>query len=196
MATVQSNPLILSGPPATIDDLYRVEGKAELIDGRIVHFMSSGIQPSEIALTIAIFLREYAKLTGRGRAAGDGLGYAIRPPLRSQRESFSPDASYYSGLLPNNLMRFIEGPPTLAVEVRGEGDYGPAAEREMADKRADYFEAGTLVVWDVNPLANTIACYRAASPIQPTVFRGGDMANAEPAVPGWKIAVDAIFSGS
>ena len=48
-------------------------------------------------------------------------------------------------------MRFIEGPPTFAVEVRSENDYGPAAEREMAAKRADYFEAGTLVVWDVDP---------------------------------------------
>ena len=48
-------------------------------------------------------------------------------------------------------MKFVEGTPTLAVEVRSEEDYGPTAESEMAEKRADYFEAGTLVVWDVNP---------------------------------------------
>jgi Uma2 family endonuclease len=195
MATVQNNPMILSGPPATIDDLYRVEGKAELIDGRIVHFMSSGIQPAEVALTIALYLREFAKLSGHGKGVGDGLGYAIRPPLRSRRQSFSPDASYYAGPLPSNLMRFIEGPPTLAVEVRSEGDYGPAAEREMAEKRADYFEAGTLVVWDVDPVARTIASYRAATPSQAVMFRTGDTADAEPAVPGWTISVDAVFSG-
>jgi len=93
-------------------------------------------------------------------------------------------------------MRFIEGPPTFAVEVRSEGDYTPAAEKEIAAKRADYFEAGTLVVWDVDPIARTIACYRAASPTQPTIFRAGDTAEAEPAVPGWNIAVDTVFSGS
>ena len=48
-------------------------------------------------------------------------------------------------------MRFVAGPPTFAVEVRSENDYGPSAEREMAAKRADYFEAGTRVVWDVDP---------------------------------------------
>lgn len=195
MASVQTNPMIPSGPPATIDDLYRVEGKAELIDGKIVHFMSSGIRPAEIALTIALLLREFAKGHG-GKAIGDGLGYAIRLPLRSRRQSFQPDASYYSGPLPNNLMRFIEGPPTLAVEVRSEGDYTAAAEKELAAKRADYFEAGTLVVWDVDPMARTIASYRAESPTQPEIFHAGETASAEPAVPGWKVAVNDVFSGA
>ena len=31
-------------------------------------------------------------------------------------------------------------------------DYGPAAEKAMAHKRADYFAAGTQVVWDVEIL--------------------------------------------
>ena len=53
-------------------------------------------------------------------------------------------------------MRFVEGAPTLAVEVRSEGDYGASAERDMAAKRADYFEAGTLVVWDVDPEAEVV----------------------------------------
>ncbi len=32
--------------PATIDDLLKVEGKAELIDGRIVQFMPVGHEPN------------------------------------------------------------------------------------------------------------------------------------------------------
>ena len=64
--------------------------------------------------------------------------------------------SYYTGPLPPNPMRFIEGPPTFAVEVRSENDYGDAAEVEMAAKRADYSAAGTSVVWDVDPLAGTV----------------------------------------
>ncbi len=47
-------------------------------------------------------------------------------------------------------MEFLEGSPIFAVEVRSENDDGPAAERAMAQKRADYFAYGTLVVWDVN----------------------------------------------
>jgi len=177
---------------ATLDDLYRVEGKAELIGGKVVKFMASGNLPSEIAFEVAISLRDYARRTGRGIARADGLGFAV-PELASGRESFSPDASYYVGPLPANAMRFIEGPPTLAVEVRSEGDYGPAAERAMAAKRADYFEAGTLAVWDVDPLAELVHAYRHEDPGAPRAFARGQVADAEPAVPGWTMAVDAVF---
>lgn len=62
-------------------------------------------------------------------------------------------------------MRFLEGAPIFAVEVRSENDYGRAAEQDMADKRADYFAAGTRVVWDVDVLSDAIVrVYRADSP--------------------------------
>jgi Uma2 family endonuclease len=91
-------------------------------------------------------------------------------------------------------MRFIEGAPSFAAEVRSEGNYGDAAEAEMAEKRSDYFAAGTLVVWDVDPVAECIHVYRTSDPSQPTTYRRGQEAEAEPAVPGWRVAVDWIFS--
>jgi hypothetical protein len=36
---------------ATLDDLYRTPGKAELIDGRIVHFMATGHKPAPNNIT-------------------------------------------------------------------------------------------------------------------------------------------------
>ena len=90
-------------------------------------------------------------------------------------------------------MRFVSRPPTLAVEVRSEHDYGPAAENEIAAKRRDYFEAGTKVMWDVDSVAKLIRSYRADAPEEPTVFARGQLAHAEPAVPGWRIDVDKIF---
>jgi hypothetical protein len=91
-------------------------------------------------------------------------------------------------------MRFIEGAPTCAIEVRSENEYGNAAELELAAKRTDYFLAGTLVVWDVDPEAETVSAYQASSPDRPVVFRRGDIADAEPAVPGWRMKVDDIFA--
>lgn len=179
--------------PATLDDLYRVEGKAELIAGRIVHFMASGFDPSRVAFKIAISLDAQVTRLGVGVAFPDGIGYALDPPLPNGRQSFSPDASYYTGPLPPNRMRFIEGTPTFAVEVRSENDYGPAAEAEMADKRADYFASGTPVVWDVDPMARTIAVHRGDPAAPAIVFGAGQVAEAEPAVPGWRPAVDDLF---
>jgi Uma2 family endonuclease len=91
-------------------------------------------------------------------------------------------------------MRFAEGAPVFAAEVRSENDYGPAAEREMAAKRADYFACGTLVVWGVDLLSpEVIKSYKASAPNNPVIFRRGDIADAEPAVPGWRLPVDALF---
>ena len=53
-------------------------------------------------------------------------------------------------------MKFLNGAPVFAVEVRSEGDYGSTAEQEMAQKRADYFAAGTLVVWDVDLMSEDV----------------------------------------
>lgn len=178
---------------ATLDDLYRVEGKAELIAGRIVPLMATGRLPNRVAFRICRSLDDYAEATGRGEAYTDNMGFAV-PPLSSGRESFSPDASFFFGPFPANVMRFLEGPPAFAVEVRSENDYGDAAEDAMAAKRADYFEAGTSVVWDVDPVARHILKYRATAPDRPEVFILGQDADAEPAVPGWRIAVDRIFA--
>ena len=82
----------------------------------------------------------------------------------------------------------------FAVEVRSEGDYGPRAEKAMAAKRADYFAAGTLVVWDVDLLSDDVVrVYRAGDPERPTIYHRGETAEAEPAVPGWSMAVDDLF---
>jgi Uma2 family endonuclease len=178
---------------ATLDDLYRTPEKAELIGGRIVCFMATGRRPNRVAGRIYRSLDDYARETRRGEAFTANMGFAI-PELPSGRESFSPDASYYDGPLPANPMRFIEGPPTFAAEIRSENDYGPAAEAEMADKRADYFAAGTQVVWDVDPRAECIYVYKASAPGQSTTYGRGQVAEAEPAVPGWRVAVDWIFS--
>ena len=178
---------------ATLDDLRRVEGKAELIAGRIVHSMPTGHRPNRIAGEIFVSLKNQARATGRGVAYTDNMGFAV-PELTSGRESFSPDASYYDGLLPTDEMDFVAGPPTLAVEVRSKGDYGDAAEAGIAAKRADYFEAGTLVVWDVDPRAECVRVYRADATDQPVIFHKGQTVDAEPAVPGWRMAVDDIFA--
>jgi len=175
---------------ATIEDLYKVEGKAELVNGEIVLMPPTGDEPSSAGFEIAASLREYAQHVGQGRAYPDGVGFHVNLP---HRESFSPDAAYHLG--PRTGMRFLEGAPVFAVEVRSEHDYGPAAEQAMTQKRIDYFDCGTLVVWDVDLLSDDVVkVYRASRPDHPTVYRRGDTAEAEPAVPGWRMPVDNLFA--
>lgn len=176
---------------STLADLARTAGKAELIGGRIIPLMPAGLRPNLVAGRIYRALADHVDATGQGVALTDNMGFAV-PELPSGRESFSPDVSYFDGPFSVQDMRFLQGPPTFAVEVRSESDHGPSAERAMAAKRADYFAAGTLVVWDVDPIPTAVHCYRADRPDRPSTFLPGQDADAEPALPGWRLAVDRI----
>ena len=176
----------------TIEDLYHVpeDGKAEIVNGELVLMSPTGDLPSTASGEVFASLREHCKRTGRGRAYPDNAGFVVSLP---NRQSFSPDAAYHVGARTSG--RFLQGAPVFAVEVRSEDDYGPQAEKKMARKRADYFAAGTLVVWDVDVLrAEEIRKYSADELDAPNVFRRGETADAEPAAPGWTIAVDDLFA--
>jgi Uma2 family endonuclease len=171
-----------------IAELYHVEGKAEIVDGKIERMSPTGDEPASAGIEITVSLRAYARNHG-GRAYGDNVAFLTNLP---NRKSFSPDASYYTG--PRAGKKFLPMPPDFAAEVRSESDYCPAAERKMARKRADYFAAGTKVVWDVDLDSDAVVrVYRASSPDEPTIYRRGEVAEAEPAVPGWTMPVDELF---
>ena len=53
--------------------------------------------------------------------------------------------------------------------------------------------AGTSVVWDVDPAAELIRSYRGPTLDHVTVFGSGQVADAEPAIPGSRLPVDRIF---
>ena len=175
---------------ATLEDLHTVEGKAEHVNGEIVLMSPAGGDPGIAGGEIFVSLRAYARRRRHGLALPDGVGFRVNLP---HRKSFSPDTAYYIGQ--RTGMEFLDSAPIFAVEVRSKTDYGPAAEQEMATKRADYFACGTLVVWDVDLLSDEVVkVYRASDPDHPTIYRRGDTAEAEPAVPGWRMPVGDLFT--
>jgi Uma2 family endonuclease len=125
---------------ATIDDLSKVEGKAELVNGEIVHMPPSGDDPGFASGEIFASLRQYVRQGRPGRAYGDGTGFHVN--LR-HREAFSPDAAYHTG--PRTGMRLPEGAPVFAVEIRSEHDVKPSP---------DLSPSTTPAVWDSPPSAN------------------------------------------
>jgi Uma2 family endonuclease len=188
--------MIAALPPtrrATPDDLMKVEGKAELINGEIVSIMPSGNIPGLVAGRIYRRLADYVEDHGLGLAHHDGTSCVV-PELLNGRESFVPDVAFYDQDPADATMKFVYGAPAFAVEVRSENDYGRSAERDMAAKRADYFEAGTKIVWDVDSEAKVVRVYRTEQPETPEVFGLGQVVSAEPVLPGWNISVDRIFA--
>lgn len=176
---------------AIIEDLYHVRGngKAEIVNGELVLMSPTGFWPSRAAGAIYRSLSEHERKTKSGYALPDNAGFIVN---LSNRDSFSPDAAWYTGQ-PTG-MRFLEGAPIFAVEVRSENDYGPLAESRIAEKRRDYFAAGTLCVWDADVLSpDLIKSYHSTDPGHPIIYRRGDKADAGDAVPGWSIPVDDLL---
>lgn len=176
---------------ATIDDLSRLPDscKAEIVNGELVLMSPAGFLPGRAGGEIYASLRDYERRTKSGYALPDNVGFVVNLP---HRRSLSPDAAFYTGKPTGG--KFLDGAPVFAAEVRSENDYGDKAEAEMASKRRDYFAAGTLVVWDVDVLKEeVIRVYRASNPELPQVYHRGEVGSAEPAVPGWLMAVDNLF---
>src|SRR3954452_803087 len=91
--------------------LYSIEGKAEIVGGRVVMMSPTGDMPGSAGMAVLMRLREYAKEFG-GRAYGDNVAFLVDLP---NRKSFCPDAAYYTG--PRTGMKFLSEAPVFAVEV-------------------------------------------------------------------------------
>ncbi len=188
--------LLIEMPPtkkvsveSLIEKLYRTEGKAEIVNGEIIEFMSTGDKPGTAAANLLVSLKLFQRKTKLGIAYGDNVGFLVDLP---NRKSFSPDASFYTN--ERTGMKFLQGSPILAIEVRSENDYGKKAEEAIKQKRHDYFIAGTKVVWDVDLLSeNVIESYSYDNPDTPQIFKRGEIANAESALPNWTFEVDELF---
>lgn len=175
----------------TVDDLYRFQGdgQAELVGGELVRLPLQGHRTNRAVGAIYVRLRKYEALAPSGRAYTGSSVFLVSLPGRG---SFSPDAAFYVG--PRFGGKFLEGAPIFAVEARNEEDYGESTEREMTAKRADYFAAGTQVVWDVDVLrGGNIRVFQAPDPENPALYRRGEIADAEPALHGFRMPVDEIF---
>jgi Uma2 family endonuclease len=177
------------GRPATIGDLRRTKLKAEIVNGEMLVIGPSGGGPANAAGNIIFSLHLYQKRHGGGCVYMSRLTYLVDLP---HRQSICPDVSWYTG--PRTGAGCPRGAPVFAVEVRDWIDHGDEVERRMAAKRADYFAAGTQLVWDVDVLREKlIRAYRPDNPESATVYRRGETADAEPAVPGWRFPVDELF---
>ena len=113
---------------AAVEDLYRIagNGKAEIVNGEIVLMSPTVDMPGRAGGAIYVRLRSFERQAG-GRAYPDNVGFRVDLP---NRKSFSPDAAFYTGK-PSG-MKFLEGAPVFAAEVRSENDYGDKAEIEIA----------------------------------------------------------------
>ena len=183
----------------TAEKLYTVEeflalpddpsgGKMELVAGRVCLMSpvgeTHGSEQAELSAALLPFARAH-----RLGIVGVETGFRI-----AAATVLAPDVAFVSNdrLDPNrDRTRFIEGAPTLAVEVASPSD----APGELVTKAGDYLQAGTERVWVVQPEAATVTVFTAAGEAR-TFHRGEALTSAEAGfvVEGFELKLDDLFA--
>ena len=158
----------------------------ELVDGDLVRMTPAGAEHGVVAARVAHVLQEYADTQG-GVCCGGETGFILR---RTPDVVRAPDAAFVSReRVPKNGIpkSFWPFAPDLAVEVPSPNDRFS----EVHLKIAEYFAAGTRLVWIVEPATRRVHVYRSPHEVQ-VLERDGELTGGD-VLPGFRCAVKRLF---
>jgi Uma2 family endonuclease len=157
----------------------------ELVDGKVVELMPPGFDHGEIAANIVTALNIFLRKNKLGRISVEG-GFTLRRRPDTVR---GPDVSFisYEKLGDQSTHAFIEGAPTLAVEVVSPSDLWS----EVENKVQLYLETGTEVVWIIDPKTESVTVRTRG---ESRVYSKTETLLGEPILPGFKLQLKEIFS--
>ena len=200
---------VLTDPPpgaATEADHARVQGRGgaryELIDGTLVRKAPMSWFAGSLALELGKLLGNWLDArpapdgTRRGQMAGpDGFtrltgGRPIRPRLRAPDVSYVSRDRFPGGVVPRTGYPTLA--PDLVIEVLSPGN----PEEEMREKRGNYFDAGTLRVWQIDPLAAPPKSTTPPPRTEPAAVPAGGTLDAGAALPGFAVALVDLFAAA
>lgn len=175
---------------ATLQDVIDIadhEGRlCELIDGVLVE-KAMGHEDSFLALWLGTLLNNFVVPRNLGIVTGEAGTVELMPDLvRIPDVAFTCWDSMEGRRRPTDPIPRLA--PTLAVEVLSASN----TRGEMAVKRQEYFAAGVLLVWEVDPATRTVVVY--TSPTQATTLTAADTLDGAPALPGFTLPLATLFA--
>ena len=170
---------------ATKQDVVNADCKCELIDGILVD-KGMGFKESVIASTLTLLLGSFVRAGKLGVVSGpDGTLELWEGHVRI------PDVAFVSwDRLPDGIPDepIPDLAPNLAVEIVSRSN----TEAEMARKRADFFQAGTELIWIVYPLTQTVRIFTDAETF--TELTNDDTLTGGEVLPGLEVPLADIFA--
>jgi Uma2 family endonuclease len=175
----------ISLTPEDVERACERDGKLyELIDGELkekkVGFESLFVAGQIIARLNAFF---YPSI---GAAASEVMIYCFE----SRRQGRKPDVVFIrlDRLADRRIPKGdLDVAPDLVVEVLSPKNSGLEIDRKLDE----YLAAGIPLVWIVNPEKRSIRVFNQSGTQR--LFRGGDVIDNEPALPGFRLAVADVF---
>ena len=146
-----------------------------------------GYWESLLAMALGDFLRHFVPPRNLGLVSGaDGMVRLFPGLIRIPDVAYISWSRFPDGKVPNTP--FLNIAPDLAVEVLSPSN----TPGEMARKRAEYFESGVSVVWEIDPVARTVAVYGGLEDCvildESQTLSGGDV------LPGFELPLKQLFA--
>ena len=172
---------------ATEEDLLAERDTlVELIDGTLVE-KAMGARSAFMATYLGYFLTAFIIDRKLGMLLGADMIARTGP-----NQLRLPDLSYYSKSRWNSRKRDIPNimpmMPELAVEVLSDGN----TKGEMERKRKEYFAAGCLLVWIVDPLKETVHVF--TEPEKGKLLKRADTLDGGTVLPGFTLPLETLFA--
>ena len=182
-----------STPYVTDEDLLqspRDGQKYERVDGQ-VRVSPAGGRHSGIILRLGARLLAYASERRLGHVFESSIGFRWPGRQPEQPDNVrSPDISFVAtGRLPDERepVGFAALAPDLAVEILSPRD----RRGDVLEKVGEYLDAGTRLVWVIDPEERTAAAYRSLTDVRTT--GEDDSLDGEDVVPGFACPLASVL---
>ncbi len=160
--------------------------KREIVNGKMVMMSPANFRHGKFIGRITVPLGEAIFRAGLGELADGQTGFRV-----TSGDLFCPDIAFVAkdrvAEHEKKGSTFFEGAPDLAVEVVSPSDTIGALE----EKLAQFFAGGMRLAWIVHRRTRTVHVYR--SPAQQKILTESDHLDGDEVVPGFRLAVAAIF---
>jgi len=175
----------------TAEDLLALpdDGKRyELVEGELQEMPPVSGPHGRDGLRIGSQFLVYAETHDLGEAYGADTGFILS---RNPDTVRAPDAAFVrkERLVEIDAEGFLPLAPDLAVEVVSPSN----TVNEMSRKVQEYLDAGTAIVWVVEPQRRQVTVY--TPDVIARIYRDGDVLDGGDVLPGFTLSVTYIFDG-
>ena len=175
-------PNLVAAPPVTLAEYAALpkHPRCELVQGELIEQMAASDEHEETVALAILRVGNYVIPNRLGKVYGSNRAYVTGPD--SPATSRMPDVSFVANARlnrPDLHEMLYDGAPDLAIEIRSPGN-SPA---EMAQKVAEYLNAGGKAVWVIDYAARTLTVHTPDAP--PLFLTDGDIVDGGDYLPGF-----------
>ncbi|MXZ00683.1 Uma2 family endonuclease [Candidatus Poribacteria bacterium] len=154
----------------------------EYFNGALIPIAPTTMEHGEISMNLSLLLGLHVRENQLGRLYMAGTDFKFGNRL------VKPDVAFVStARLPGNRRGIFSIAPDLAVEVVAPTDI----QYRIIEKAFAYLEAGTRMVWIIEPVGRTVTVYRSQTDIKVLTYE--DTLTGEDVVEGFSCQVAQLF---